>query len=82
MLGHLFNNNNKVSEQDIARELQKQGYSKQETDNILRKANQNQAKKEEKKKKSDDVNILCIRSIVHYRFRANNIYQKGIKRLQ
>ncbi|MFN1989271.1 hypothetical protein ACK2FM_04650 [Clostridioides difficile] len=50
MLGHLFNNNNKVSEQDIARELQKQGYSKQETDNILRKANQNQAKKEEKKK--------------------------------
>ncbi|CZR82982.1 TPA: hypothetical protein KOP07_003688 [Clostridioides difficile] len=51
MLGHLFNNNNKVSEQDIARELQKQGYSKQETDNILRKANQNQAKKEEKKKR-------------------------------
>lgn len=44
MLSTLINHNNRPSEQDIARELEKQGYNKSETDNIIK-----DIKKENKK---------------------------------
>ena len=59
MLNSLFRNNNQVSDREIAKELEKQGYTKSETDKIIKDI-KSEDKKEKEKKSINKVKMFMV----------------------